>query len=57
MNLRAIAGVFAGAGGLLSVYLGVTLNQPEVTTGGLMLLSSLMAFFVGEKNGESKPKE
>lgn len=51
---RIVAGVFAGAGGLLSLYLGVTENMPELTTGGLLLLSNMLAFFVGEKNGERK---
>lgn len=51
VNLRAIAGVFAGAGGLLSIYLGVEEGMPELVTGGLLLISSMMSFFVGEQNG------
>jgi len=51
---RAIAGIFAGAGGILSIYLGVEKNKPELVTGGLLLLSTMMSFFIGEKNGERK---
>ena len=49
---RLLAGIFAGGGGLLSLYLGVTHSIPELTTGGLLLLSNMMAFFVGEANGK-----
>lgn len=51
---RTIAGVFAGAGALLSLYLGVTCNRQELITGGLVVLSGMMAFFSGEKNGMKK---
>lgn len=53
---RSIAGIFAGAGGLLSIYLGVQSSRQELITGGLLLISNMMAFFVGEKNGEKKVK-
>lgn len=46
---REIAGIFAGAGALLLIY------QGHVTEGAL-LLSSMIAFFVGEKNGEKKAR-
>ena len=42
---RCIAGIFAGAGGLLLIYL-------EHYEAGICILSSMMAFFVGEKNGQ-----
>ena len=51
-NLRAIAGIFAGAGGLMSIYLGVQEGRQELITGGLLLISSMMSFFVGEANGK-----
>lgn len=55
--LREIAGIFAGCGGLLSIALGV-LKPGEysqiLVTGGLLLLSNMMTFFVGEANGEKK---
>lgn len=54
---RAIAGVFAGAGGLLAIYLGVVENRQELITGGLLLISGMMSFFVGEKNGEKKAQK
>jgi len=44
---REIAGIFAGAGALLLIY------QGEVALGA-SLLSAMMAFFVGEKNGKRK---
>lgn len=50
-NERVIAGIFTGAGSLLAIYLGTITPDPILTTGGLVILSSLMAFFVGEKNG------
>lgn len=50
-SLRAIAGIFAGGGGILSIYLGVQEGRQELITGGLLLISNMMAFFVGEKNG------
>lgn len=46
-HLRLCAGIFAGAGALILIY------QGHVSEGGI-LLASLMAFFVGEKNGEKK---
>lgn len=42
---REIAGVFAGAGALLLIYKG------EVALGAT-LLSAMLAFFIGEKNGQ-----
>lgn len=58
---RVIAGVFAGVGGLLCIALGVL--KPEhpqssaMVTGGMLLLSNMFTFFVGEKNGERKASE
>jgi len=45
--LRIIAGAFAGSGAILLIYKGY------ISEGGI-LLASMMAFFVGEKNGERK---
>ena len=42
---RCIAGFFAGAGGLLLIYL-------EHYEAGIALISGMFAFFVGEKNGQ-----
>ena len=42
-----IAGIFAGSGALILLYKG------EIAAGGI-ILSSMLAFFVGEKNGERK---
>lgn len=47
---REIAGIFAGAGALLLIY------QGEVALGA-SLLSAMMAFFVGERNGERKAQK
>ena len=44
---RLIAGVFAGAGALILLYKGEN-------TAAVAILSSMLAFFVGEKNGERK---
>lgn len=44
---REIAGVFVGAGALLLIYRG------EITAAAA-LLSGMLAFFIGEKNGERK---
>jgi len=41
---RPIAGIFAGGGALLLIYKGYI-------TEGSMLLSTMLAFFVGEANG------
>ena len=54
MKLRVIAGIFAGSGGLMALYLGVSSGRQELITGGLLLLSNMMTFFVGENNGERK---
>jgi len=57
MSERKIAGIFAGVGGLLSIALGVicpTEYSQMLVAGGLLLLSNMMTFFVGEKNGERK---
>lgn len=42
---RAIAGIFAGSGSLLLIYLG------HIDLGSV-ILSALLAFFVGEANGK-----
>lgn len=47
---REIAGAFAGAGALLLIWKG------EVALGA-SLLSAMMAFFVGERNGERKAQK
>lgn len=47
MYERAIAGIFGGAGALLLIYKG------EITA-GTAILSAMIAFFVGEKNGQRK---
>lgn len=44
---RLIAGIFAGSGALLLIYQGYMSE-------GAIILSAMMAFFVGEKNGERK---
>lgn len=44
---RCIAGIFAGAGGLLLIYEGYV-------TEGSMILTAMLAFFVGEANGQRK---
>lgn len=44
---RCIAGVFAGAGSLLLI------QQGHITEGSI-ILTALLAFFVGEQNGEKK---
>ena len=44
-HLRILAGGFAGAGALLLLWQGHTAE-------GAILLATLMAFFVGEKNGQ-----
>ena len=44
-HLRLLAGGFAGAGAL------ILLSQGHTAEGGI-LLATLMAFFVGEKNGQ-----
>jgi len=51
-SLRLVAGIFAGCGGLLAMYLGVQEGRQELITGGLLLLSNMMTFFVGEYNGQ-----
>ena len=44
---RAIGGIFAGSGALLLIYLGHT----DI---GSVILSAMLAFFVGEANGQRK---
>lgn len=44
---REIAGIFAGAGALFLIYKG------EIAVGAT-LLSAMLAFFIGEKNGQKK---
>lgn len=45
--LRFVAGCFTGGGALLLIYKGYI-------TEGAMLLSTMLAFFVGEANGKRK---
>ena len=47
---REIAGCFVGAGALMLIWKG------HITEGGI-ILSSLMAFFVGELNGKKKAEK
>ena len=47
---REIAGIFCGAGGLLALYMGETIIATALLTG-------ILAFFVGEKNGQRTLKE
>jgi hypothetical protein len=42
---RIVAGIFAGGGALLLIYKG------NITEGSI-ILASLVAFFIGEKNGQ-----
>jgi len=51
---RTIAGLFAGTGSLLGIYLGTTIPNESLLTASLVILSSMVAFFVGEKNGQQK---
>jgi len=54
---RKIAGIFAGAGGLLAIALSVLCPgeySQMLVAGGLLLISNMMSFFVGETNGEKK---
>jgi len=44
---RLVAGIFAGTGALMLIYM-------SHITEGAILLSTMMGFFVGEKNGERK---
>jgi len=56
-NERLLAGFFAGIGGVTSLVLGVIYNRAELITGGLLLVSNMMAFFAGEANGQKKAQE
>ena len=47
--IRVVAGAFAGAGALLLIYEGYV-------TEGAMILTSMVAFFVGEQNGKKATK-
>lgn len=51
-NGRLMAGMFAGAGGLIALIIGAYQGDPTLQTAGLLLISNMMAFFVGEKNGQ-----
>jgi hypothetical protein len=46
---RLLAGVFAGAGALILLYKGEN-------TAATAILASMLAFFVGEKNGAKNAK-
>lgn len=46
---RMIAGFFAGVGALILLYLGES-------TAATAILASMLAFFVGEKNGAKNAK-
>ena len=48
--LRAIAGMFAGAGALVFIYRG------EYAVAGT-ILGTMLGFFVGEANGKKEAKE
>ena len=47
MYEKLVGGAFAGAGALLLIYQGYV-------TEGCMILSSMVAFFVGDVNGQRK---
>lgn len=47
LSERKIAGIFAGVGALYLIFVG------EVALGSV-ILSSLVSFFVGERNGERR---
>jgi len=51
---REIAGIFSGVGGLMSIYLGVVYARTELLLSGSLLISNMLAFFMGEKNGQRK---
>lgn len=55
-NERLMAGAIAGAGGLIAIILGTVQHDPVLQTAGLLLVSNMMAFFVGEKNGQKTAK-
>jgi len=46
---KLVAGAFAGAGALVLIWKGYV-------TEGCMILSSMVAFFVGDANGQRKTK-
>lgn len=46
---KMLAGAFAGAGGLLLIYQGNTME-------GMIILSTMLGFFVGEANGKKNAK-
>lgn len=54
MYEREIAGIFSGVGGLMSIYLGVVYARTELLLSGSLLISNMLAFFMGEKNGQRK---
>lgn len=49
-NERIVAGIIAGAGALVLLYQGH--HEPAVA-----ILSSMLAFFIGEKNGQKKASQ
>lgn len=51
-----MAGLFSGIGGLVAIVLGVVYNQPELKTGGLLVLTTMTSFFIGEHNGQKTAK-
>lgn len=51
-QLRLIAGSFCGAGALMLVGIGAWRSDMALVAIGSNLLTGLMAFFVGEKNGQ-----
>ena len=58
MNVpRCIAGVFAGVGGMVAMYLGVEHGRQELITGGLLLITNMFTFFAGEVNGKRHAEE
>ena len=46
---RVIAGIFAGAGALMLIYM-------DHVEAGVSILSAMVGFFVGERNGMRKTK-
>mgnify|MGYP001364827591 CR=1 FL=1 len=54
---RLMAGIFAGAGGLAALLIGAYNGDSTLQTAGLVMLSSMMSFFVGEKNGQNRQNQ
>ena len=52
--LRAIAGMFMGAGSLLLIWLGIESGDTALAASGTTLLGTMAGFFIGEENGKRK---